>query len=51
MWQTKYAFAIPKNLEMEMIFGRAVKAISSPGICEYTVKVSAHCIISSAIKS
>ena len=32
MWQTKYASAIPKNLGVGVIFGRAVKAISSLGV-------------------
>ena len=32
MWQTKYALAVPKTWEWELIFGRAVKAISSPGV-------------------
>ena len=33
MWQTKYDSAVPKIWEWELIFGRAVKAISSPGVC------------------
>ena len=32
MWQTKYALADLKIWEWELIFGRAVKAISSPGV-------------------
>ena len=32
MWQTKYASAYLKIWEWELIFGRAVKAISSPGV-------------------
>ena len=32
MWQPKYALAVPKIWEWEMIFGHAVKAISSLGI-------------------
>ena len=32
MWQTKYASAIPKNLGLGLIFGRAVRAISSLGV-------------------
>ena len=32
MWQTKYASAVPKNLGLGLIFGRALKAISSLGV-------------------
>jgi hypothetical protein len=32
MWQTKYASAVPKNLELGLNFGRAVRAISSLGV-------------------
>ena len=32
MWQTKYASAVPMIWDWDLIFGRAVKAISSPGI-------------------
>ena len=35
MWQTKYDLAVPKNLGLgfDLIFGCAVKMISSPGVC------------------
>ena len=42
MWQTKYASAVPKNLGLGLIFGRAVKAICSLGVCSpcnYLLKV------------
>ena len=32
MWQTKYASAVPKNLGLGLLLGRAVKAISSLGV-------------------
>ena len=32
MWQTKYNSAVHKIWEWELIFGRVVKAISSPGV-------------------
>jgi hypothetical protein len=31
MWQTKHASAVPITLGWDLIFGRAVKGISSPG--------------------
>ena len=36
MWQTKYASIVPINLDL--IFGRAVKVISSPGIRSLRLK-------------
>ena len=33
MWQTKFALSEPKNLGLYLIFGRAVNAISSLGVC------------------
>ena len=45
MWQTKYASAVPKNLGVGVDFGRAVKALSSPGVrspCDNSLKKSCH---------
>ena len=33
MWQTKYASAVSKNWDWDLIFRRAVKVVSSPGVC------------------
>ena len=44
MWQTKYASAVPIDLGLEFdfrpFFGRAVKAISPPGVRSPWVLVS-----------
>ena len=45
MRQTKYALVLPKIWEWELIFCRAVKGISSPGMIEWKVKkISWKCI-------